>query len=129
MHVHADAVADAMSEVLEAGAVAAIDDDLARGGVDVGCRARLDARRSESCRLRAMDQIEDRLHLVSWLAQNEGAGDVGGVALDFAAVVEHEDGAFAQRLRLARAVRQRGELVDVEAGFAFESHAVVGGAR
>ena len=43
VHVHADAVADAVSEVLEAGSVAAIDNDLARRGIHVGCRNAGDA--------------------------------------------------------------------------------------
>jgi hypothetical protein len=78
------------------------------------------------CCLRAVNQIEDRFHLVCGFAEDEGARDVRRVALDRAAVVEHEDGAFAKGLLPARAVRQRGELVDIEAGFAFESDALVG---
>src|SRR5579863_66491 len=100
--VHADAVADAMREASEAGAVAAVDNDLARRGVDVGgedagtCSVK-------SGRLRALDEIEDCVHLRGGLAEDECAGDVGVVALDEAAVVEHEDRAVAQRLRLAGA--------------------------
>ena len=63
--------------------------------------------------LGAMDKIEDRLHFVRGFAENEGARNVGCVAFDFAAVIEHEDAAFAEGLLLTRAVRQRGELVDV----------------
>ena len=73
-----------------------------------------------------MYKIEDRLHFVGGFPEDKRAGDVGSVALDFAAIVEHEDAAFVQSLLLARAVRQGGELVDVEAGFALEADALVG---
>ena len=49
------------------------------------------------------------------------------IALDEAAIVEHENGALAQGLRLGRSVRQCRKFVDVETGFAFESDAMVGG--
>ena len=109
-----------------AGAVAAIDDDLARGRIHIAVST--PGRAASNGRgLRAVDEVEDRLHLVGGFAQHKGAGDVGSVALHCAAVVEHQDAALAQGLRLARAVRQGGELVDVEAGLALESNALVSG--
>ena len=64
-------------------------------------------RRCERRRLRALDEVEDRFHLVGRFAQDERARDVGGVALDLATIVEHQDGALAESLRLGRAVREQ----------------------
>src|SRR6202035_5157021 len=88
MHVHADSVANAVREVLESWPVAAIDDDLARGGIYIGCW-HSGTSRLERGGLCASHEVEDRLHLVRRLAKNESSSDVRGVALDFAAVVEH----------------------------------------
>ena len=68
--VHADAVADAVGEVFEAGAVAAVDDDLAGGGINVGGR-HAGTRGFECGGLRAMDEIEDGLHLVGGLPRTK----------------------------------------------------------
>ena len=124
VHVHADAVAEAMGEVLVAGTESAIDDDFAGRCVDV-CRGHAGARGLNGRGLGAVDEIEDALHLVRRFSNNKRARDVGGIALDGTAVVEHEDAAIAESLRLARAVREGGEFVDVEAGFTFESDAPV----
>ena len=124
MAVHADAVSEAVREVFEAGAVAGVDDDVARGGVDrFERRARL--RGFERGALRALHDVEDLVHLVGRLAEDERARDVGLVAFDGAAVVDHDDRAFANDLRRDRAVRQRGPLAGLHARFAGKSDAVV----
>ena len=70
--VHAHAVADAVGEVLEARAVAGVDDHLARGGVD-----RLDGtpgRAALSVAVCAcLHDVEHLLHLVGRLAEHERA--------------------------------------------------------
>ena len=125
--VHADAVAEAVGEVVVVGAVAGIGDDLAGGGVD-RVAGHAGTRGGKRRRLRAMDDVEDILHLVGGLAEDKGARDVGFIALDRAAVVDQDDRAFADDLRLERAMRQRGVFADLAAGVAGESDAVVGGA-
>ena len=65
--------------------------------------------------------------LVRWLAEDEGAGDVGLVAFDGAAVVDEDDLAFADDLRLEGAVGERGVFADLAAGVAGDAAAGVGG--
>ena len=50
------------------------------------------------------------------LAEHERPRDVRLVAFDRAAVVDHDDRAFADRLRLDRAVGERGVVADLHAG-------------
>ena len=124
--IEANSVANSVAEVFEGGAVSAINDNFAGGGVDVGCGSAwaCGLKRGGLC---APDKVEDGEHLVCRFAEDEGAGDVGLVAFDGAAVIKHENGTFAKRLWLARAVRQCCVLVDVETGFAFKADAAVGG--
>ena len=118
--VHADAVADAVGEVFVVGAVACGGDDVACGGVDglaldagMGC--------GERGGLGLVDDVEDFACLSSLgrgVAEDEGAGDVGLVAFDETAVVDEDDLAFANDLRLQRAVGEGGVFADLAAGFA-----------
>ena len=78
-------------------------------------------RRLQRRGLRLVDDVEDLLHLVGGLAEHERARDVRLIALDGAAVVDHDDRAFANRLRRHRAVGQRGVLADLHAGAAGEA--------
>ena len=100
MAFKADAVAEPVREELEAWPVATIGDNFARSRVHTG-RSHAGARGFERSGLRAQHQIEDALHFVGGFAEHEGTSDVGSVAFDEAAIVEHEDGTLAQRLRLA----------------------------
>src|SRR4051812_14643113 len=124
--VHAHAVAEAMREVLEAGAVPVVHDDLAPRGVDrLERHARF--RGLERRRLRLMDDVEDLLHLVGGLAEHEGPRDVGLVSFDGASVVDHDDRAFADRLRRDRSVGKRRVLADLNAREAGEAKLAVAG--
>ncbi len=67
------------------------------------------------------------LLFVGGLAEDEGAGDVGLVAFDGAAVVEEDDLAFLNDLGLEGAVRERGVLADLAGGEAGEAGAQVSG--
>ena len=75
----------------------------------------------ERGRLRPLDDVEHRLIFVGGLAEHERSGDVRLVSLDRAAVVDHDDRAFANRLRRDRAVGQRRVLTDLHAGPARET--------
>ena len=101
--VHADAVAEAVGEVLVVGAVAGGGDDVAGGGVD-GLALDTGARGGEGGGLGLVDDVEDFAGLVefgrSGVAEDEGAGDVGLIAFDGTAVVDEDDFAFADDLRL-----------------------------
>ena len=93
--VHADAVADAVGEVLVVGAEAGVGDDLAGGGVD-GLAQDAGAGGGEGGGLGLVDDVEDAALLIvdrlfARLAIDEGAGDVGLVAFDGAAVVDEDD--------------------------------------
>jgi hypothetical protein len=68
-------------------------------------------RRASSCRL---------------LAEGEAAADVGLVAFDGAAVVDEDQAAFLEHLRLDRAVRERGIAVDLATGVAGKADPLVG---
>lgn len=124
--VHADAVAEPMAEVLVAGAVARVGDDLAGGCVD-GLAGGSGFACGEGGGLGLVDDVEDLLLLVGGFAEDEGAGDVGLVAFDGTAVVEQDDLAFFDDLGLERAVGQGGVLGDLAGGVAGEAGAVVGG--
>ncbi len=101
--VHADAVADAVGEVFVVGAVACGGDNCAGGGVD-GLTLDAGAGCCEGCGLGFEDDVEDLALLVEFgdggVAEDEGAGDVGLIAFDEAAVVDEDDLAFADDLRL-----------------------------
>src|SRR5579863_3660842 len=90
VHLHAEPVADPVSEVLESRTVTAIYDDPPSGCVDNLIRyARFC--RFERRLLRAPHNLEDPEHLVRRFAQDKRPGDVGSVALDSASIVEHDD--------------------------------------
>ena len=67
------------------------------------------------------------LLLVGGFAEDEGAGDVGLVAFDGAAVVDEDDLAFADDLGLEAAVGEGGVLADLAGGIAGDAAAGVGG--
>ena len=124
MAIHAHAVAEPVREVLESGAVARVDDDLARGGIELLERhARLAAFSAAVCACFTMSKTFFILSV--GLAEHERPGDVRLVAFDRAAVVEHDDRALADGLRLDRSVGQRGVLADLDAGLAWEADLVV----
>src|SRR5581483_5254166 len=127
--VHADAVAQAMGEVLVAGGEAGVADELARGRVH-GFARRTRLRRLERRLLRALDDFKDAQHLVPQLAvpcfaEHEGARDVGLVAFHVATAVNHQDRAFANDLGREGTVRQRGVRPYLNAGSAAEAQAAV----
>ena len=103
VHVHADAVADAVGEVFVVGAEAGVGDDVAGGGVDGLASGRRGGRRrvrrpGPGGRCRRPCAV-CRVCAVAF-AVDEGAGDVGLVAVDGAAVVDEDDLVFADDLRL-----------------------------
>ena len=75
MHIHAQAMTDAMREVLEAWAVAAVNDDFAGGSVD---RSRYypGLRGFQMCLVRVVDYILDLHHLVGRLAEYKRSSDI-----------------------------------------------------
>ena len=125
VHVEADAVADAVGEVGEAGAVAGVGDDGARGGVD-GLHFYAGMRGGECGGLGVVDVLEDFALEVGGRAVDEAAGDVGGVAFDGAAVVDEDHFALADGLRLERAVGDGGVGADLAGGVAADAAAGVG---
>ncbi len=126
VHIHADAVADAVGEVLVVGAEAGGGDDVAGGGVD-GLHLDAGASGGEGCGLGLVDDVEDSFLAVGGGAVDEGAGDVGLVTLDEAAVVDEDDLVLADDLRGGRAVGLGGVGADLTGGFAANAAAGVGG--
>ena len=122
--IHADAVAEAMGEDAVAGAEAGGGDDLAGGGVD-GLGLDAGAGGGEGGGLGAVDDVEDVALALGGLAVDEAAGDVGLVALDGAAVVDEDDLAFANDLRLQAAVGQGGGGANLAGGVALDAGAGV----
>lgn len=125
--VHADAVAEAVGEVLVIGAVVGVGDDFACGVVDrvawnagTGCGER-------GC-LSLVHDIKDLLLLVGGFTEDEGARHVGLIALDGAAIVDEDDLVLADDLRLEGAVGQGGVFADLAACVAGEAAAKIGGA-
>ena len=106
MTVHTQAVAYSVGEVFVGRAVACVDDYFACGGV-YGTGGDPGFSLLQGGALGTVDSVEDLLHFVSRLAQDEGAADVGLVALHVAAVIDQDDGTFADDLRLDGAVRER----------------------
>ena len=77
-----------------------------------------------------VDDVEDLLLLVGGLAEDEGTRTCRtGSLRRCAAVVDEDDLALADNLRLERAVGQGGVLADLAAGVAGEADAIVGGRR
>jgi hypothetical protein len=103
MAVHANAVADAVGEVFVVGAVAGGCDEIACGGVD-GLALDPGACRGEGGGLGFENDVEDFAGFVEFgdcrVTEDEGARDVGLIAFDGAAVVDEDDLAFADDLRL-----------------------------
>ena len=99
VHVQTDAVADTVGEVGVARTVAGGDDDRAGGGV---YRLHFDARArgGERGGLGVVDVLEDFALQVGGGSVNEAARDVGGVALDGAAVVDENHLLFSNGLGL-----------------------------
>ena len=97
---------------LVVGAEAGVGDHLARGRVDrLARRARLG--RGERRRLRAcFSRFQTSICRARRLAEHGRARDVRLVAVHRAAVVDLDDVAFAQLLRLDAAVRERGVLAE-----------------
>ena len=126
VHVHADAVADAVGEVLVIGTEAGGGDDVAGGGI-YGLHFDAWARCREGGGLGAVDDVEDALLTVGWDAVDEGSGDVGLIAVDEAAVVDEDDLIFADDLRGRGAVGLGGEGGDLAGGLSGHPVAGVGG--
>jgi len=101
--VHADAVAYAVGEVLVVWAVASGGDEIAGSGVD-GVAGRAGMACGQGCGLCLQDDVEDLAGFVELgdggVAEDEGTGDIGLIAFDRAAVVDEDDLAFANGLRL-----------------------------
>jgi hypothetical protein len=93
-----------MGEMLVAGTVAGIHDDLARGRVH-GLARHAGTGGGERGGLRPVDDFEDLLHLVRGFADHERTRDVGLIAFHRATVVDEHDGARANGLRLHGTVR------------------------
>ena len=117
-------VSEAVGKVFEVGTVAGGGDDVACRGVDRFQR-RAGLRGGERGVLRVAHDTEHLVHLLAGFAEHERARDVGLVALHRAAVVDHDDRPFADRLRRHRAVRQRGERAGLHGGLAGKSDAAV----
>ncbi len=111
MAVHPDPVPDPMGEIGVVGTVPRIIDDLARCRVD-GLTRKSGTRRRKRCRLGAMLDFEDLLHLVGRFTETKGAADVRPIALDATTAVDEDDRAVANRLRLDGPVRERAGRVD-----------------
>jgi hypothetical protein len=126
VHVHANAVADAVGEVLVVRAEAGGGDDVAGRGID-RLHFNAGARGGESGSLGLMHDIEGALLAVGRLAVDEAAGHVGLIALDVAAVVDEDDLVFPDDLRAGRAVGLSGERGDLAGGLAANAAAAVGG--
>ena len=112
MTVHAHAMTEAVGEKLEAGTIAAVDDNLARGGIDAF------ERHTRTCRverrgLGPMHDVEHPLHLVGCLAEDECARDVRLITFDRTSIVDHDDRPFTDGLRLDRTMRQGGVFADL----------------
>ena len=103
--VHADAVTYAVGEVLVVGTVAGGGDDAAGGGVD-GLALDTGMGGRDGGRLGLVDDVEYLTGFVEFwrggVAEDEGAGDVGLIAFDSAAIVNEDDFAFADGLRKPR---------------------------
>jgi hypothetical protein len=127
--VHADAVTEAVGEVLVVGAESCGGDDVASGGVD-GLALDSGACGGEGGGLGPVDDVEDLAGLVKFreggVAEDEGAGDVGLVAFDGAAVVDEDDLALTDGLGLQGAVRKGGVFADLAARVAGDAAAGVG---
>jgi hypothetical protein len=85
--------------------VTGVADYVAHGGIDgptFGARSG----DSESGFLSPVAHVEHPLHLIAGSFVNEGARDIGVVALDAAAIIDHDDLAFANDSRGGTAVRQ-----------------------
>ncbi len=104
MPVHADAVAQAVGKVLEARAKPGVADHLARGSIHL-LGGQAGTSHVQRGFLGGVNHVEDLFHLVAGFAEYERARDVGAVALDVAAVVDHDRRAFLDHLRRGRSVR------------------------
>lgn len=124
--VHADAVAEAVSEVLIVGTVAGVGDHFA-GGIINSVAGLTGFACSERSGLGFVNDVEDLLLFVGRLAKDEGARDVGLVAFDGAAVVEEDDLSLLNDLRLKGAMGERGVLAYLAGGEAGEACAQIAG--
>jgi hypothetical protein len=92
-----------MGEVFVVGAEAGGGDEVARGGVD-GLALHAGMGGGEGGGLGLVDDVEYFAGLVEFgaggVAEDEGAGDVGLVAFDGAAVVDEDDLSLADGVRL-----------------------------
>jgi hypothetical protein len=114
--VEAHAVADAVGEEFVAGAKTCRG-DLCAGGVIDGTREFSSARGVQGGVLRFADRFKGALHFFGGLAENAGAGNVGLIAFDEAAVIDQYDVTLLQCARLLAAMRQGG-------GWAKQNHGV-----
>src|ERR1700734_3251879 len=114
-----------MSEIFVVGAIACVDDHLARSGV-YGPGFHSGPGGGQRGALGAMDDVEDLFHLVAGLAEHVSARDVRLITFRGAASIHHHDGAFFDDLWSYRAVREGGVFADLDLGAAFESELSVG---
>src|SRR6185437_8161667 len=124
--VHADAVPEAVAEILVIGAEAAVAHHLARCGIH-GLHGRAHLGGSQRRLLRLVHDVEDALHLIGGLAQHKRAGDVALVALGVAAIIEHDHRSLDDVLGRNRAMRQGGVFANVDAGSALQAGSPVAG--
>src|SRR6185312_16205495 len=120
--------ADAMAKILVVRAVTIVDDDLACSRVYRfhGCPG---MRGLQSRRLRLEHDVEDLFHLVSGLAQDEGAGDVAVVAIHYGVAVDQQRRPFNETLGRDRTMRQRRVFANVDARATGHAQTFIGGGQ
>ena len=124
--IKAEGVAEAVAEVL---AVAGLGDDVARGGVDL-IAGDAGAGGGDTGKLRFEDDVVDVLHFVGSVADGDGSGHVGAVAMLEAAEVHGHEVALVDDLVAGDAMRHTGLFAGDDDGVegvalaAVEQHAV-----
>ncbi len=117
-------MAEAVGEGLVVGTEAGSGDD-ATGRVVDGVAGKPRTSCGDGCSLGFMHDVEDLLLLVGCFAEDEGAGDVGLVAFDGAAIVDENDLILADDLRLERAVGEGRELTYLAGDYPLDAGAAV----
>src|SRR5256885_1933973 len=105
-------MAEAVGEKLEAGTIAAVDDNLARGGIDAF------ERHTRTCRverrgLGPMHDVEHPLHLVGCLAEDECARDVRLITFDRTSIVEGYQSDITRTFVLGKATDKMKRVFDI----------------
>ena len=117
MPVHPHAVTHTVSEILVVGTVTRVPNHPSRSRVHCpALQSRM--RRRQHRALRTVHDIEDLLHFVRRLAQDEGSRNIGAVALHLASTIHQDNSSFAYHLRCYRPMWESGELAHLHIGVA-----------